>query len=74
MLEIKNLCKSFGGVKATNDLSLSFPSGSLSAVIGPNGAGKTTFFNLISGHLRPDSGQVVFEGKNRVGLPSHEVT
>ncbi|AMV48325.1 ABC transporter ATP-binding protein [Paraburkholderia caribensis] len=73
MLEVKNLAKSFGGVKATNDVSLNFPDGSLSAVIGPNGAGKTTFFNLISGRIRPDEGQVMFEGTDLVGLPSHEV-
>ena len=42
-------------------------------VIGPNGAGKTTFFNLITGHLRPDSGRVSFEGRDMVGLPPHEI-
>src|SRR5215468_1549037 len=56
MLEIRSLQKSFGGVKATDDVSLQFPDGSLTAVIGPNGAGKSTFFNLITGALKPDAG------------------
>ena len=58
-LEIKNLTKAFGGVRAIDDVSLAFPSGSLSAVIGPNGAGKTTFFNLISGAFTASSGEVI---------------
>jgi branched-chain amino acid transport system ATP-binding protein len=63
-LEIKNLTKAFGGVKAIDDVSLAFPSGSLSAVIGPNGAGKSTFFNLISGAFAADSGQVLLENED----------
>ena len=51
MLRVHELNKSFGGVKAIDNLSIDFAPGSLSAVIGPNGAGKTTFFNLISGGL-----------------------
>ena len=54
MLEVKHLSKSFGGVKAIQDVTLAFADGSLTAVIGPNGAGKSTFFNLITGGLRPD--------------------
>jgi len=73
MLSIQNLVKSFGGVHATRDVSIDFPDGSLTAIIGPNGAGKTTFFNLISGTLRPDSGKVVFNGKDIVGKSSVEV-
>jgi branched-chain amino acid transport system ATP-binding protein len=73
MLQIQNLKKSFGGVQATRDVSLDFPARSLTAIIGPNGAGKTTFFNLISGHIRPDSGRVLFEGQDLVGLSSLEV-
>ena len=67
-LEIKNLTKTFGGVRAIDDLSLDFPSGSLSAVIGPNGAGKTTFFNLVSGAFSADSGQILLEGEDVVRL------
>src|SRR3546814_3898853 len=59
MLRLENVVKSFGGVVATDHVSLEFPAGSLSAVIGPNGAGKTTLFNLITGHLVPDSGRIL---------------
>jgi branched-chain amino acid transport system ATP-binding protein len=71
MLEIRNLAKSFGGVKATNDVSLDFPDGSLTAVIGPNGAGKSTFFNILSGALTPTSGKLHFRGRELNGLPQH---
>ena len=73
MLKVENLRKSFGGVVATSDVSIDFPTGSLSAVIGPNGAGKTTFFNLISGGLQPDSGRILLDGEDIVGLPSSEI-
>jgi branched-chain amino acid transport system ATP-binding protein len=73
MLKVDNLRKSFGGVVATSDVSIDFPAGSLSAVIGPNGAGKTTFFNLISGGLQPDSGSILLDGEDIVGLPSSEI-
>ena len=73
MLKVENLCKSFGGVVATSDVSIDFSAGSLSAVIGPNGAGKTTFFNLISGGLQPDSGRILLDGEDIVGLPSSEI-
>lgn len=73
MLVIQNLKKSFGGVVATNDVSMHFPKDSLSAVIGPNGAGKTTFFNLISGVFSPDSGRILLDGQDIVGLPSNQI-
>jgi branched-chain amino acid transport system ATP-binding protein len=66
MLKVKGLFKSFGGVAAISDVSLDFPTGSLTAIIGPNGAGKSTFFNLISGGLKPDAGSVTFNGVNLV--------
>ncbi|MEQ8818211.1 MAG: ABC transporter ATP-binding protein [Thalassobaculum sp.] len=68
MLKIESLVKSFGGVVATDHVSLDFPSGSLSAVIGPNGAGKTTLFNLITGHLVPDSGRILLAGEDIAGM------
>ncbi|MBM3555476.1 MAG: ABC transporter ATP-binding protein [Alphaproteobacteria bacterium] len=68
MLRVEKLRKSFGGLVATNDVSLNFPPGSLSAVIGPNGAGKTTFFNLICGLIRPDAGRVILDNEDIVGL------
>jgi branched-chain amino acid transport system ATP-binding protein len=49
------------------------PEGGISAIIGPNGAGKTTLFNLITGHLRPDSGQVLFKGREVTGIPPHDL-
>lgn len=72
-LDVMNLSKSFGGVRAIDNVSLAFPSGSLSAVIGPNGAGKSTFFNLISGALPPDAGEVRVDGRNIVGLSRAEI-
>lgn len=73
MLRIENLKKSFGGVVATNDVSMHFPKDSLSAVIGPNGAGKTTFFNLITGVFPPDSGRILLDGEDIVGKPSNRI-
>ena len=60
-LKIKELSKSFGGVVVTNKLNLDVPAGSLTAIIGPNGAGKTTLFNLITGKLKPDAGQILLD-------------
>ena len=73
MLKVEHLSKSFGGVVAMRDVSIDFPTGSLTAIIGPNGAGKTTFFNLISGHIRPDAGRVLFNGDDLVGLSSLQI-
>jgi branched-chain amino acid transport system ATP-binding protein len=71
-LEVRHLVKAFGGLRAVDDVSLEFPSGSLSAVIGPNGAGKSTFFNLISGAFPPDSGQVLLDGRDIIRLSKAE--
>jgi len=73
MLRIEDLWKSFAGFVATRDVSFDLKAGELHAIIGPNGAGKTTFFNLITGHLRPDKGAVSFEGRDLVGLPPHKI-
>jgi len=73
LLEIKNLCRSFGGLKAVHDVSFTVPSGVIQAVIGPNGAGKSTLFNLISGRLQADSGGVWYRGKSIHGLRPHEI-
>jgi branched-chain amino acid transport system ATP-binding protein len=67
MLEIRALSKAFGGVKATDNVSLDFADGSLTAVIGPNGAGKSTFFNLITGALKPDAGKILLDGVDLAG-------
>ena len=73
MLSVEHLCKSFGGVVATADVSIHFPTGSLSAVIGPNGAGKTTVFNLISGAIPPSAGRILLDGMDIVGKSSSEI-
>jgi branched-chain amino acid transport system ATP-binding protein len=73
MLEVRGLRKSFDGFLAVNDASLSVAKGQIAAIIGPNGAGKTTLFNLITGHLRPDAGAVVLEGREITGLAPHDV-
>ena len=73
MLEIRNLSKSFGGVRAVDAVSLAVPSGEIRALIGPNGAGKTTLFNMLTGQLRPDAGDVWWKGERLTGLPPHAV-
>ena len=64
LLQIEGVGKSFGGLKAVQNVSLSVTEGRLSALIGPNGAGKTTLFALMSGFLTPDTGRVVFAGQD----------
>jgi len=73
MLEVRDVSKSFDGFQAVGRVSLSVSPGSISAIIGPNGAGKTTLFNLITGHLRPDSGRVVFKGRDVTGIAPHDL-
>jgi len=73
MLQIRSLNKSFDGFKAVNNANLDVQKGEIVAVIGPNGAGKTTLFNLITGVLKPDSGEVIFKNENITGLPPHEI-
>jgi branched-chain amino acid transport system ATP-binding protein len=71
LLEVSSLSKSFDAVQAVRDVSLSVDAGEIVAVIGPNGAGKTTLFNLIHGELSTDSGDVRFDGRSILGLPTH---
>jgi len=73
MLQIKSLNKSFDGFKAVNNANLDVQKNEIVAVIGPNGAGKTTLFNLITGVLKPDSGEVLFKDENITGLLPHEI-
>ena len=74
MLELRGLNKSFGGLRVISDLDLLVMPGEIVSVIGPNGAGKTTLFNLISGIYKPDTGDILFEGKSLVGLPPYKIT
>jgi len=73
ILEVKNISKSFGGIRAVRDVSISIERGSISSIIGPNGAGKTTFFNLLTGIYRADTGEILFDGKNLVGKRPDQV-
>ena len=73
MLKIKDLNKSFGGLKAVNKVNLKVDKGSITGLIGPNGAGKTTLFNTIAGLYAPDNGDVYLEEKNIAGLKPHEL-
>lgn len=73
ILEVQNLYKAFGGVKAVVDVSFKLEDGQLLAMIGPNGAGKSTCFNLINGQLRPDRGDIVIMGKNVNGSKPRDV-
>jgi branched-chain amino acid transport system ATP-binding protein len=73
MLEVEGLSKSFAGFRAVDDVSLTVETRQIAAVIGPNGAGKSTFFNLITGHLRPDAGTVRLDGRDITGLPPHRI-
>jgi branched-chain amino acid transport system ATP-binding protein len=63
----------FGGIRAVNEVSFEIAQGEFLAMIGPNGAGKSTCFNMINGQLAPDSGEILFEGRNIVGLETREV-
>jgi branched-chain amino acid transport system ATP-binding protein len=69
LLRVERLSRSFGGVRAVDDVSFSITKGIVHAIIGPNGAGKTTLFNLITGVLRPSSGRILFEEREITGAP-----
>ncbi len=73
MLEVRDLRKSFDGFQAVGGVSFKVQKHSIAAIIGPNGAGKTTLFNLITGHLAPDAGQVILKGRDVTGIPPHDL-
>jgi ABC-type branched-subunit amino acid transport system ATPase component len=73
LLRLEALSKSFGGLKAVSDLSFDVKAGTITSLIGGNGAGKTSAFNLITGNLAPDSGEIYFRGQRVDGLPPHKV-
>jgi branched-chain amino acid transport system ATP-binding protein len=73
ILEVRGVSKRFGGIQAVDDASLAIRPGIVTGVIGPNGSGKSTLFNLITGLARPDSGQVLFAGRDIAGLGSDRI-
>ena len=73
VIDVQNVSKSFGGLKAVRDCSLQVTRGSITGLIGPNGAGKSTLFNLVAGNITPDSGRIIFDGKDITGLKPHQL-
>jgi len=73
VLEVRNLSRSFGGLKAVQDVSFRLHKNEILGIIGPNGAGKTTLFNLLNGFLRPDQGEVLIDGRNMSGQRPHVI-
>lgn len=73
VLQVRNVSKSFGGVKAVNNVSFDLVNGEILGIIGPNGSGKTTLINLVTGFVKPDSGKVFFKGKELTKLPPHRI-
>ena len=73
ILEVRNLSRSFGGLKAVQNVSFKLRRNEILGIIGPNGAGKTTVFNLMNGFLRPDSGEILINGRDMSGRKPHEL-
>ena len=73
VIDVRNVTKRFGGLTAVNDCSLQVERGSITGLIGPNGAGKSTLFNMVAGNITPDSGSIVFDGRDVAGLPPHKL-
>jgi len=73
IIEVRHLSKSFGGVKALNDVSFDVPEGEVLGIIGPNGSGKTTLVNTITGFVKPESGEVFFRNIRLTGLPPYKI-
>lgn len=74
LLEVRAISKRFGGLQAVAGVSFAMEEGEVLGLIGPNGAGKTTVFNLLSGFLSPDSGEVRFRGRSVAGLKPHRIS
>ena len=73
LLSVKNLDKRFGGLHAVKDVNIEVEAGEILGILGPNGAGKTTLYNLLTGFIRPDNGQVLLDGQPLIGMAPHKV-
>ena len=73
LLSVEHVTRTFGGLVALDDVSLAVDAGEIAGLIGPNGAGKTTAFNVITRLYKPDSGRVVFDGKDLLHTRAHKV-
>jgi branched-chain amino acid transport system ATP-binding protein len=73
ILTVDQLCKTFGGLKAINNLDINVDEGEIVGIIGPNGSGKTTVLNLITGFLKPNTGKITFQGEDITGLPRYQI-
>ena len=73
LLDVRGISKSFGGVQAVRNVSFTLIQGEVLGVIGPNGAGKTTLVNLLTGFVKPDSGRILYKGKNIAGMPPNKI-
>jgi ABC-type branched-subunit amino acid transport system ATPase component len=73
ILEVRDLRKAFGGVRAVDGCAFAVPRGKISGLIGPNGSGKTTTFNLLTGIVTPDGGQVIYRGEDIAGLKPFQI-
>jgi neutral amino acid transport system ATP-binding protein len=73
LLEVREVVKTFGGLRAVDHATFAVERGSVTALIGPNGAGKTTLFHIVAGFLRADSGRVVYEGRSILGKPAYAI-
>jgi branched-chain amino acid transport system ATP-binding protein len=72
LLRLRNVCKSFGGIQAVHSISFEVGAGEAVGLVGPNGAGKTTLFNCVCGQLRPETGEIEFDGQDLAGLPTYK--
>jgi branched-chain amino acid transport system ATP-binding protein len=73
LLDAQAVRREFGGLVAVNDVDFQIPEKTIVSLIGPNGAGKTTFFNILTGHYKPTSGAIVFDGRVISGLQPHKI-
>ena len=73
VIDVQNVSKRFGGLRAVNNCSLRVERGSITGLIGPNGAGKSTLFNLVAGNITPDTGKIIFDGQDVTGMRPHQL-